>query len=534
MFYFHASKNVPTLTEEDVAIVFRLVLEGKRPEFFYLSFPPTHSLHHSLFYKHYSPTWLRGTSVGELLSESDWSMKCLSHGTRTNKSKSVFKAWSRSSKLSGLQSSWFHSDPHNRVESAPMIMSCDCVKVQKSESKLVFPKEPKLKIETEANVNWSQRISEQLPNIGYHDEPKFLKLQELVKLIVVVEWLCKEKNVRISLEWVEMHTSGQTEKPNAGNEPPPKMIPHLPAFKEPSNDLSSDEGTIQLRENLEYRFGFHDVEHSAIIAFKEDGTQCQPLKYQLWDREFCSEALPFKLKLPVMCVPEESLPFPPDSGHEVTFSLPLPPSAVSDITMATSKDESGMEMRITKTIQAFQPWNPLIPLEFKETMVVRARNAKPCASEDPNEGIEVDQREVVVPNVKSWEDLISNHTVPIPYAWLTHPSDGIGKPIAIGSGGVSTCNFSVQSEPVPQRPPHKVTQRASNFTKCGHLLGVHGQVQTEVSIKEEVSDDIPRRDRKSPALPRREKRMQDQGTALHFLCDITAYLCISSHFHRET
>ena len=47
--YFTASRNVPTILEEDVATVFRLVSENKRPEFYYIFFPPTHPLHRSRF-----------------------------------------------------------------------------------------------------------------------------------------------------------------------------------------------------------------------------------------------------------------------------------------------------------------------------------------------------------------------------------------------------------------------------------------------------------------------------------------------------
>ena len=42
-FRFDPSPKVPALTEEDVAVAFRLAQEGKRPEFFYIGIPPTPS-----------------------------------------------------------------------------------------------------------------------------------------------------------------------------------------------------------------------------------------------------------------------------------------------------------------------------------------------------------------------------------------------------------------------------------------------------------------------------------------------------------
>ncbi len=68
---FGAAQNVPTIQEEDIATVFRLVSEKKRPEFYYISFPPTHPMHQCRYFNHYRPAWLRGTGVGDLLADTD-------------------------------------------------------------------------------------------------------------------------------------------------------------------------------------------------------------------------------------------------------------------------------------------------------------------------------------------------------------------------------------------------------------------------------------------------------------------------------
>ena len=98
---FEALPNVPTVSEGDVAVGFKLVMKGECPEF---TFPPTHPfwLHLSPFYKHCSPDWLRGTGIGELLAETDWRMKCLTAGIITNNKKTVFKSRSKECNLDTL------------------------------------------------------------------------------------------------------------------------------------------------------------------------------------------------------------------------------------------------------------------------------------------------------------------------------------------------------------------------------------------------------------------------------------------------
>ena len=45
------------------------------------------------------------------------------------------------------------------------------------------------------------------PSIAYHDEPLFLKMQELIKLILAAEWLMDEKAVKISREWMMRYST---------------------------------------------------------------------------------------------------------------------------------------------------------------------------------------------------------------------------------------------------------------------------------------------------------------------------------------
>ena len=276
---FRASPKVPTITEEDIATTFRLASEDERPGFFYGHFPLMHPFHQCRFSMEYSPAWLRWTAVGKLLAEADWTMKCLHVGTRANKEKSTFKSWSAESQLDGLAS---HLDfPEDGV--GPIMMTCDHVTIQKDENEIVFPEEPKMNITDGCSSVYSKYITEIYPS---HDEPLLLKMQELMKLIVAVEWLYKEKGVRPNQDWIMQHTSkAQTHlKPDTRNKPPCDMIPKPTVFKRPTSDV-----TVKTREALQYeafkadcgvrrQFGYFDFSRAQMILFEEDGTPCPPEK----------------------------------------------------------------------------------------------------------------------------------------------------------------------------------------------------------------------------------------------------------------
>lgn len=509
--YFGASKNVPTLLEEDIATVFRLVAEKKRPGFFYRIFPPSHR-YLERYFKLHSPRWLRKTAVGKLLAEADWSMKCLSIGTRANEDKTVFKSWSLSSELKGLAT---------RVDFTPnlgyptIMMSCEHVKIQKNDNEIVFPEEPKLKIELGTNVRYTQYITEKLPSIAYYDEPAFLKLQELVKLIVAVEWLYNEKNIRVNEEWVMRHTSKPAEDQQESPEPPKHMIPKVvPAFQVPSKDVSCKQMQVArpcaAGEGAEIQYGYYDFQRQEKITFKQDGTQCPPVKYQVWDIEVNSSAPPFdieKIRIPSITAPIECKDFLRLLRENSHQDVALP---TQETTVYTSTDEKGTELTVSHTIQPSHPAS--VPLEISTTMRP-IDGAKEYTKRDPNHVIKealLDGDDGEYEEVESWAELISNFTDPIPILWQS--------PV-VQSGGVTTHNLSVQEERVQRRSAQKVPQWEANYARCGRDIAVRAEVgatEQAVAVKQEattVSEDIPRGSgkRKSPA-PQREKRMQDQGT----------------------
>ena len=83
---FAPAQNVPALTEEDVATIVQLCLEGKRPCFYYEGFHPFHPFYGSgRLFKGYRPRYLRGASIRETLADADWAMKCLHVGVKSDR-----------------------------------------------------------------------------------------------------------------------------------------------------------------------------------------------------------------------------------------------------------------------------------------------------------------------------------------------------------------------------------------------------------------------------------------------------------------
>ena len=192
----------PTISEEDVATIVRLVTEKKRPEFFYIAIPPGHPFH-GRQYKQYCPQWLRGTSVGDVLQEADWEMKCLNIGAKTNKSKTVFHARRNTSKLEGLGTcmDFPQENPRGSIK-----MSCKSVKIKKTDKDLVFIGEPKMQIISDGSPTYSKYLTEVYDSIAYYDEPLFLKMKELIKLILAMEFL-QEQGITFNKEWFMKQTS---------------------------------------------------------------------------------------------------------------------------------------------------------------------------------------------------------------------------------------------------------------------------------------------------------------------------------------
>ncbi len=491
---FDASPKVPTLQEGDVATAFRLAEEDKRPEFFYRFFPPTHPLHHSRYFKQYSPAWLRWTGIGTLLAEADWNMKCLHVGVRTNEEKTVFKSWPRSSQLQGLAT---HLD-FPRVQSAGSIfLSCEHAKVQKDDNEIRFPEEPKMQIRAESSPLYSEYITKNYNSVAYYDEPKFLKMQELIKLILAVEWLYKDKGVRMNQQWIMMHTSKKSTSMKAENRlelrsrrgPPYKMIPRPVLFKRPSSDVTV--GTweaemyriLRTEYKMQRRYGYYDFGGSEVIMFKEDGTKCPTRKSLKFSLVHTGTDLSFKGWLYLPMAEDDQVPkvltdsrdelrqLLPKSSHEIV-TYPMPMSVDTTVDIVTNEDDSELEMKITNSIH-FRP--PLALPPRKETTIVTVtvdNYNKLFANMDPNEPVVPaipGVCEAIVPGVESWEELISELSVPFPRIWQA-PFFGIGEPTA--TGGVATSSIPVREEPLRKRVVTEKTEWKDNYKRSGLSLTV--------------------------------------------------------------
>lgn len=200
---FSASHKVPTITEEDFAAILRLCQEDARPEFYFMAIPPFHPFF-GRQYKSYHPQWMRDTSLGELLFEADWEMKCLHIGTKSDASKSKFFPRDEISDLYGLATR-FDFYPNEKIFGGSVIMTCKSVTVEESDQELFFVKEPKMAITSQAESIYSKYITEVYGSVAYHDEPQFLKMREVPKMILAAEWL-KKKGVKMNQEWIYTKT----------------------------------------------------------------------------------------------------------------------------------------------------------------------------------------------------------------------------------------------------------------------------------------------------------------------------------------
>ena len=89
------------------------------------------------------PKWLRGTSMGDTLSEADWCMKSLQVGVQSNKEKTKFWSRQKKSNLDGLATTL--DFPKDKPPGS-VFMSCESARVEKDENEITFPEEPKMRI----------------------------------------------------------------------------------------------------------------------------------------------------------------------------------------------------------------------------------------------------------------------------------------------------------------------------------------------------------------------------------------------------
>ena len=501
---FDSSPKVPTINEEDIATAFRLAVEGKRPEFLYILIPPWHPFFGRQF-KHYSPAWLRGTSVGELLAEADWNMKCLHVGAKSNQTKSEFWSWQKKSRLDGLATRL--DFPQDKPPGSVM-MSCKSATVQKAENEMVFSEEPKMTIVDDSSSLYSKYITEIYPSVAYHDEPLFLKMQELIKLILAAEWLVK-KGVSINKQWMMEQTSKSSQQVSVtaiegsdSKEPPRALIPPQPTeIKCPTTDVTVKTREAELQQSLakvgfKKWYGWIDEGGKEMLVFDEDGVQCEQqrsLKLVI-NQQMDAPGQPGFGEItgwssfPISSPDQTSISTPPSGKFMRQRSLPQNShqeiiSCLGRMSLDVKVDESvsdkdSREVKITKTLQLSPA---MAPLALKQTTTLKSsvdNYDKLYSNMDPNEPIRPEvpgKSKAIIPNVKSWTELF-RETVPWPHV-LQGPHNDI-REHAAESGGVSTKSIPVREEPLARREVRNETPWVDQYKERNDMLVVQAQRTT--------------------------------------------------------
>lgn len=441
VFRFEPSPKVPPLRQEDVCDAFRLALEGKRPAFVYITIPPYHPFY-GRQYKQYLPEWIEGRSIGETLAEADWAMKCVSIGTRSDSSKSRFCAWKKTSKLKGLATSIVFP---KEKSGGSVIMSCEYVKVITSEDELEFIGEPRLHINQETSPEYTRYINRVLPSVAFHDEPLFLRVQEIIKLILAAEWLV-EKGVKISQQWLDESAKSP---PNAfactvedaltldQQLSVPESSASSAAGEEvrvPSTDVSIKPGearhcnpeALKMMEEGSSRIsrcGYYDHGSQEMVVFEADGTPCIKVKsLKAFERHFTiidgklAEKAAFLVNMPFIDGVITWSPPPQKCMETLKFD-----NQDTEITTTPCQSQMSTISVVRTTVDdynmLYKGLDPKLPLRPNVFGVCEA----------------------IVPNVQSWNELFSK-TVPWPCVWQS-PYEGEG--VISASGGVMIQNIPV-------------------------------------------------------------------------------------------
>lgn len=482
---FDASPKVPTITEEDVATTLRLASEGKRPEFVYIGIPESHPFYGRQF-KEYSPKWLRGTSVGDLLSEADWKMKGLHAGVQSNKEKTKFWSWQNKSNLEGLA---IAIDFPKEQLNGSIFMSCELAKVEMNDLEIAFPEEPKMKIVDASSSLYTKYITDIYPSVAYYDEPLFLKMQELIKLILVAEWLTDKKGVKISKQWMEECTdkSNEPTQPivvpsiHEAKEPPRMLVPPQPTeIRRPRSDVIVHTGEAELqremaKHGLRRYYGWLDQGSKEMTWFDKDGVLVEKNESM---KVVIKEEMKVGGHLSYQKTGWTSIPIPPG---ESLPELPLPKETHEDhatlfgtVTVDVTSDDNvnskdGKEMKVTRT------GHPPSELALMLPKITHTRTVKTCVDDynmlyshlDPNEPISVG----VSPNVLSWSELFAE-TVPWPHIMHELPDSGEKSIMGIASGGVSAKHIPVKEEPRRATKFTGESERVDQYIRRGNTIGV--------------------------------------------------------------
>ncbi|XP_062505264.1 uncharacterized protein LOC134181976 [Corticium candelabrum] len=288
---FTSCPKMPTIMEEDLAVVLRTVYcDDTYPSFFFHTVTNPYHPFLGNWLKTFSPNWIRGTGLGELLFEADWIMKCLMAGVRSNKEMTKYAAWEKTSNLDDFASK-LDFFPDDNPTLPAVYMSCCLLEVYETDNELWFPKEPKIRIDDHSCKAYSNYITDIFDSIAYHDEPLLLKVREVPKLVLLARWL-KDRAVKISVDWMMEKT-----KPLADNEV--QVARRYPPVKEletalNANKVSPNSHTTALvpmiHEVLEIDISDVESVDDRLIKWKETRTVTIP-----WISESMTQKVTYKV-----------------------------------------------------------------------------------------------------------------------------------------------------------------------------------------------------------------------------------------------
>ena len=339
-------------------------------------------------------------------------------------------------------------------------------------------------------------------------------MQELIKLILVAEWLI-EKGEKISTKWMTKFTtksddpseSGVITSQNETKEAPRMLIPPQPTeIRRPTSDVTvrtveADQNRLLVSLGQKRLYGWFDHGGMEMVWCDEDGklvVKNQSMKGVVKHEMAIGGGPPLKMtewgSLPIL--PDAAKPMltstDVDRDTSVTKQEPIPqnshkeftaPSGASMSVDVTHDDnvnkKDGRETKVTKTL------HPPPHLASQLPKITHTATLKESVDDydmlyshlDPNEPIPADILglcEEVSPDVLSWSELF-RETVPWPHVMQIMPPDTEGPIVAAQGGGVTARDIPVTVE---QRKPTRYngeTRQVDQYIQRGSTIGIQAQ-----------------------------------------------------------
>lgn len=494
-----SSRPYPGLSQEDVGTICRLVSEGLRPNFTYRAIGETHPFY-GRQYMVYHPPWLKGTSVGDVLSEVDWKMKCLNIGTQAPNPGSPFFSRENVCVTKGLATILDFADD-NPGSPGYVFTRCAGVEVQTYDEELVFYSDPKLFIDYYKSKAYSEYTTRVLPQIAENDEPSFCKLQEIIKMVLAAEWL-KEKEVEMSEKWMKSCTlrKGTVTTPAPTTSDPEQLLSAIRNTTRERVDISMNEEERKRSKGVygsnseAVAYGWYDNGSGKMVQYRANGEWLNEyeavrtynkLSLTINGEKVCaaqwlenfSIRLPDRLKVRDVLALEKNLKALEE--HHEYFTI-LGNFSENIKVVPRSIEGKGIEVCMTAKMQASSYLDEGHPSTIKLDVTVRESTTDwdfIYQGLDPKHPMEplpdMNERQPVVPVEDSWNELYLQ-TVPWPRVWLSSSP---------GDPGVLSATGGVRTDVIPTEEKNRdVKKQTANL----HPVPARNQGSIRVAKKEET------------------------------------------------